>query len=233
MAHKLTTPPFPRYGMSSPKKQVMEVEKSKNRSKVEDHSPTRRQRRFDPTMVRFPLSFPLQRRFCNALLQPLSQRASFVQLLSFPNTFPLELPKPCGWFYLTQCRNGGKCKYAHDYERTPELMHALRAVMKRTVCDKIAKSTSYNAFAPELPMTGLFIQTMLVQIAPASLVTTVPAVRLAPNSRMASASSPAVSRSASVFVAPFLTRLSQGIRTSRRGPASSQVMLSTSAVYAL
>ncbi|KAI0029625.1 hypothetical protein K488DRAFT_56000, partial [Vararia minispora EC-137] len=103
MARKLTNPPHLRHGSSSPKKQILDFDKFRNKVKTEDRLPTPTLRRFDPSLVRYK-------------------------------------PQPCTYYYMTKCKTGDSCKYGHDYERTPELIAAIRQMTKLIPCTQIQKN---------------------------------------------------------------------------------------------
>ncbi|THH15979.1 hypothetical protein EW146_g4587 [Bondarzewia mesenterica] len=50
-------------------------------------------------------------------------------------------PPPCNFFYLSNCRQGTKCHYGHDYSLTPENLSELRVNAKKSPCYNINKNT--------------------------------------------------------------------------------------------
>lgn len=50
------------------------------------------------------------------------------------NWSDLENPPPCTLFYLSNCKHGAECKYAHDYILEPEHFQEIRSNAKKSPC---------------------------------------------------------------------------------------------------
>ena len=50
------------------------------------------------------------------------------------NERDLDNPPPCTLFYLSNCKHGAECKYAHDYILEPEHFQEIRLNAKKSPC---------------------------------------------------------------------------------------------------
>ncbi|VDB99669.1 unnamed protein product [Peniophora sp. CBMAI 1063] len=114
---------------------------SAGHNRTRSSSPTK-QLRDGPMKKYFPDSQPRT---------PLGQVFSTPQVLpaqhdigvrQFDPAIPLKnyKPAPCTWYYLTKCKNGSRCRFAHDYQTTPQLKAALQIHAKKTPCSYVAKN---------------------------------------------------------------------------------------------
>ncbi|EIN13714.1 hypothetical protein PUNSTDRAFT_140193 [Punctularia strigosozonata HHB-11173 SS5] len=55
-------------------------------------------------------------------------------------------PPPCNYFYLSECKSGPKCKYAHDYVMTPKQVSDIRNNAAKTPCPKANRNQKCTGF---------------------------------------------------------------------------------------